>query len=210
VSPKKSAVRTVIKVGGGLLRDPAGFERVVVALNVIEPGHRVLILPGGGPFANAVREFDRRIPVGSDPAHWMAILGMDQFAHALATRIAGGQLVEREAEIGRALDRGRIPVLAPYRWLRATDPLPHSWDVTSDSIAAWIAATVGARRLVLIKPAAGEAGSLVDAYFVRALKPGIEHLVLPVDDVRELRIVLGEYRGGPRSSTLRTRGDRRS
>ncbi len=81
-------------------------------------------------------------------------------------------------------------MLAPYRWLRAEDALPHSWDVTSDSIAAWVAARVGARRLVLIKPVAGEPGSLVDPFFVRALKPGIEHLVLPVDSFRELGLVL--------------------
>ena len=42
---------------------------------------------------------------------------------------------------------GRVPVLAPSAWLRAADPLPHSWDVTSDSIAAWIAGQAGALRL---------------------------------------------------------------
>lgn len=198
MSPKAMVgIHTVIKVGGGLLRDPTAFERVVAALNAVETGHRILVVPGGGPFANAAREFDRRIPVGPDAGHWMAILGMEQYAHALAQRIARAQLVESKAEIAEALGQGRIPVLAPYRWLRSMDPLPHSWDVTSDSIAAWIADALGARRLVLIKPAAGEPGSLVDAYFVRALKPGIEHLVLPVDDVAELGLVLDERRGRP-------------
>ena len=50
---------------------------------------------------------------------------------------------------------GRVPVLAPYQWLRHADPVPHSWDATSDSIAAWIAVTLRATHLVLIKPAAG-------------------------------------------------------
>lgn len=196
MSPKAgTGVHTVIKVGGGLLRDPPAFERVVAALGAVEHGHRLLVVPGGGPFANAVREFDRRIPVGPDAGHWMAILGMEQYAHALAQRIARAQLVESKAEIAAALGQERIPVLAPYQWLRSMDPLPHSWDVTSDSIAAWIADAVGARRLVLIKPAAGEPGSLVDPYFVRTLRPGIEHLVLPVDDVAELGLVLDERRG---------------
>ena len=50
------------------------------------------------------------------------------------------------------LAAGRVPVIAPYRWLREADPLPHSWDVTSDSIAAWLASALGAARLVLVKP----------------------------------------------------------
>lgn len=158
MSPKSFGVHTVIKVGGGLLRDPTGFERVVAALGAVERGHRILVVPGGGPFANAVREFDRRIPIGPDTAHWMAILGMEQYAHALAQRIARATLVENKSEIAAAIGAEQIPVLAPFRWLRAMDPLPHSWDVTSDSIAAWIADAVGARRLVLIKPAAGEPG----------------------------------------------------
>jgi aspartokinase-like uncharacterized kinase len=185
------AVHTVIKVGGGLSRDPADFGRVVDALGAAGPGHRMLVVPGGGPFADTVREQQRRISISDDTSHWIAILGMEQYAHTLAERITGAQLVDTRPRIVAALRRRRIPVLAPYRWLRAEDPLPHSWDVTSDSIAAWIAARVGARRLVLIKPVAGEPGSLVDPYFVRALKPGIEHLVLPVDGVRELGLVLG-------------------
>lgn len=186
---RPARVRTVIKVGGGPLRDPAGFERVIAALSACDPGHRILVVPGGGPFADTVRELQHRIPISNTAAHWMAILGMEQYAHVLAGRIAGAQLVDSQPRILAALRRRRIPVLAPYRWLRADDPLPHSWEVTSDSIAAWIAARVGARRLVLIKPVTGEPGSLVDPYFVRALKPGIEHLVLPVDSVRELALV---------------------
>ena len=192
----RAFVHTVFKVGGGPLESVAAFERVSAALAAAGGAHRILVVPGGGPFANAVREFDRRISLGADAAHWMAILGMDQYAHALASRIAGAQLVEQKPDIQAALARGRIPVLAPFRWLRVTDPLPHSWDVTSDSIAAWIADAVGARRLVLIKPGAGESGSLVDPYFLRALKTGIEHLVLAVDDVAELGLALDER--GPR------------
>lgn len=192
-------VDTVIKVGGALLRDPAGFARVVAGLSEIGPARRILVVPGGGPFADAVRELHRRIPLGTDTGHWMAILGMDQYAHVLVERITGAQLVDTRPQIVAALKRRRIPVLAPYRWLRAEDPLPHTWDVTSDSLAAWIAARVAARRLVLIKPVAGELGSLVDPYFVRALKPEIEHLVLPVDSIRDLALVLdaGRSRGRP-------------
>ena len=59
-------------------------------------------------------------------------------------------------------------MLAPSRWLQDEDPLPHTWDVTSDSIAAWIAGVSGARELVLVKPR-GATGNLVDSCFARVL-----------------------------------------
>ena len=74
-----------------------------------------------------------------------------------------------------------MPVLAPYRWLRDGDALPHTWEVTSDSIAAWVAGELGARRLVLVK-APGATGDLVDKYFEQARRPGVESCVVTADD----------------------------
>ena len=84
---------------------------------------------------------------------------------------------------------GRVPVLAPSRWLRDADPLPHSWDVTSDSLAAWIAGVVGARRLVLIKPP-GASGQVVDAYFSGTLPASVKAVIVTADRLDELRSAL--------------------
>lgn len=167
-------IDAVIKVGGALLASPDGLATVVAALDRIAPGHSLLIVPGGGPFANAVRAVDRAHTLNANDAHWMAILGMEQFAILLASRLANAELVCRRGEIARAHARGLLPVLAPYRWLREADPLPHSWDVTSDSLAAWIADQVGARRLILIKPDAYDASAIVDRYFDRARPPSLD------------------------------------
>jgi len=185
---------TLVKVGGGLLGKAGAFDLVIEALTAFRPGRRIVVLPGGGPFADAVRQMFRRVKIGEDAAHWMAVLGMDQYAHALAARAPGAALVEQPAEIRAALDAGRLPVLAPYRWFKAADPLPHSWEVTSDSIAAWFAGALGARRVVLIKPAAGATGKLVDPAFVRTLPPGVEHLVVTADDLGQLDVALDEGR----------------
>jgi aspartokinase-like uncharacterized kinase len=83
-----------------------------------------------------------------------------------------------------------VPVLAPSRWLREADPLPHSWDVTSDSIAAWVAGAVGARRLVLIKPPNAAGGDLVDGYFSRALPPQLTTVIVGADQVDALHAAL--------------------
>src|SRR5436309_2609883 len=171
-------------------------EAAIDAIGEAARGRRLVIVPGGGPFADAVRQMFNRFGIGEEAAHWMAILGMDQYAHALVARISGAALVEGETEIAATLAAGRIPVLAPFRWLRTADPLPHSWDVTSDSIAAWLTGALGARRLVLIKPASRQpASQLVDAHFVRALPAGVAHLILTDDDLAQPELTLRE--GGP-------------
>jgi aspartokinase-like uncharacterized kinase len=93
--------------------------------------------------------------------------------------------------IGRAIDAGEVPVLAPHAWLRQRDPLPHTWSVTSDSVAAWVAGEVGASRLVLVK-APGAAVDLVDAYFERALPPTVHHTIVSAGDTVALTAALTE------------------
>jgi aspartokinase-like uncharacterized kinase len=185
-------VHTVVKVGGGLLAKAGAFELVIEALTAFRPGRRLVIVPGGGPFADAVRQMFKRVRIGDDAAHWMAVLGMDQYGIALAARIPDATLVDTAAGVTAALEAGRLPVLAPYRWLRAADPLPHSWEVTSDSIAAWVAGALAARRVVLIKPATWDSGKVVDAYFLRALPRGVEHLIVTLDDLGQLDVALRE------------------
>ena len=114
----------VIKIGGGLLGVPGAIETVCEAVGALGRRESVVVVPGGGPFADAVRELDRRVGLSADAAHWMAILAMDQYAHLLAERIPGAALVEDSGAIAGTLAAGRIAVLAPSRWLRAADPLP--------------------------------------------------------------------------------------
>lgn len=180
-------VDIVVKVGGGLLAFPGHLDAVLAALADAASTSRVLIVPGGGPFADAVRAVDRELTLSDDAAHWMAVLAMDQYAHLLVSRLRSAGLASDAAGIAAELDRGRLPVLAPSRWLRDADPLPHSWDVTSDSIAAWVAGEVGARRLVLVKPP-GAGDQAVDPYFHRALSPEMASShVMAADQIDALR-----------------------
>jgi aspartokinase-like uncharacterized kinase len=177
---RRSGVALVVKIGGSVIDRVEDFERVLESVAERARGQRVLIVPGGGPFADAVRDVDDRLRLSDESAHWMAVLAMDQYAHVIAERLPGAVLVTTLNEMSVALTAGHIPVLAPSRWLRDVDPLPHSWDVTSDSIAAWIAGAVGAARLILIKPP-GATGDVVDPYFTRALPPGVASACVPAD-----------------------------
>jgi aspartokinase-like uncharacterized kinase len=184
------SVATVVKVGGGLLEQAGRLEEVLAEIASVSACLPMLLVPGGGPFADTVRQVDARVGLSDEAAHWMAVLGMDQYAHLIAARLEHGALVHDRAHAARAWDEGRLPVLAPYRWLREADPLPHTWDVTSDSIAAWVAGQVGARRLVLVKPARATGDRLVDDYFAKALPDGVELEMVPADRTSQLRASL--------------------
>ena len=184
----------VIKVGGGLTRTAGALEAVGRALAATGQQHRLLVVPGGGPFADAVRMFDRREPLSADAAHWMAILAMDQYAYVLVERIPGAVLVEEPGSIRAALANGGVAVLAPSRWLRAADVLPHDWSATSDSVAAFVAGALDAERLVLIKPVGpgdGASGvNLVDGCFASVLPAGLPWSVLGWEEVGGLERML--------------------
>lgn len=184
--PRAPSLDLVVKIGGGLLAQPDCLASVLSIVALASRERRLLVVPGGGPFADVVRKVDREVRLSDNAAHWMAVLAMDQYAHLIADRLEGGVVAAIGNEITSSLCRNRVPVLAPSRWLRDADPLPHSWDVTSDSIAAWIAGAVGARRLVLVKPAGAPRSDLVDAHFPKALPAGVGAVVVPADRRSEL------------------------
>jgi probable H4MPT-linked C1 transfer pathway protein len=197
VQAAASPVQTVVKIGGGLLEHAGCLDTVLAAIADVARDEPLLVVPGGGPFADAVRRQDERLGLSDEASHWMAVLGMDQYAHLIVSRLRGAVLVSDAAGLAAAIGAGRIPVLAPYAWLRREDTrredcLPHSWQVTSDSIAAWVAGAIGAHRLVLVKPPGATArpgldGSpdLVDGYFASA-RGDLSVEVIPADTIDTL------------------------
>jgi aspartokinase-like uncharacterized kinase len=186
-----SGALSVIKIGGGLAAVPGALDQVCRAVGASGCEHRILVVPGGGPFADTVREFDRAMVVSPDAAHWMAILAMDQYAHVLAERIPGAALIEEPGALVQALTSSGVAVLAPSRWMRSADVLPHSWEVTGDSIAAFVAGALDATRLILIKPAT-ELSDPVDPYFATALPAGLPYSIMGWDRMDQLAILLSE------------------
>jgi aspartokinase-like uncharacterized kinase len=176
-------VLTVVKVGGGLGRG-AGDEALRAlcrALGELGERHRLLVVPGGAWFADAVREADSRFALPATTSHHMAVLGMEQFGWLLSELIPGAARCADPARV----PAGRTAVLLPAAL--ALDSLPASWQVTSDSIAAWVAVRAGAARLVLVKdvdglfaewPARGDPIARMTAAELAALRPaGVdEHL----------------------------------
>ena len=192
VSGLSRTVQTVVKLGGSLLAHTQQLDAVLQTIALVSRERGLLVVPGGGPFADAVREVDRRIGLPDTTAHWMAVLAMDQYGHVLVSRLRGSVMVSVPREVTAALENNLLPVLAPSRWLREVDPLPHSWDVTSDSISAWIDGALGAARLVLVKPNADAVHGveLVDPYFLRALPSRVTSAIVAANQIEALESAL--------------------
>ena len=159
----------VVKVGGSLF-DHVGFGPAIRRWldQFREP---VMLVAGGGLFADAVRTYDSIHGLGEECSHWLALRAM----------VVSAQLVS--SMIG---EMPNITVLDAYALWEVNSVLPHTWAVTSDSIAARIAERFAATRLILLKsvdlpsgiswPDASKA-ALVDEYFPEA----VSRLTCPVE-----------------------------
>ncbi len=149
-----TAFDAALKVGGSLGRG-AGLAGLGRMLGELAGRHRLLVVPGGGVFADLVREQYHIYRLGETAAHRMALLAMDQFGYLLAGVAPGGITTPDLGVACQVAARGGLPILLPASLLIEADPLPNSWQVTSDSLAAWIAGRVGAPRFVLLKDVDG-------------------------------------------------------
>lgn len=157
----------VVKVGGSLFdwnELPVRLAAFLDVRGMAQHGERALLVAGGGAAAELVRGLDRIHGLGDDAAHRLALAAMDLTALVLARLLPRSLLVAHIAGLDEAWDAGDIPIAAPRQFLEEIErsgeqTLPATWDVTSDSIAARVAAHLGARRLVLLKSAPLPAGT---------------------------------------------------
>jgi len=147
-------IDAVVKIGGRLGRGRS-LHALCERVAVIGRRHRLLVVPGGGAFADTVRRHQTRFRLGASAAHWMAILAMDQYGYLLADLIPGSTVVRCVRDAQEPVDAGGVAVLLPFDLVRRADALPHTWAVTSDSIAAWVAGLAEAATLVLLKDRKG-------------------------------------------------------
>ena len=119
----------------------------------------IAIVPGGGAFADAVRSAQASMGFDDPAAHAMALMAMAQFGRALQSLNPALRLAASRAAILRALKDGKVPVWSPEAMARAA-ALPETWDLTSDSLSAWLAGALGAGSLVLVKHGRFAGGAL--------------------------------------------------
>ncbi len=143
----------------------------------MQPERRTVLIAGGGGAADTVRDWDRAHNLDQSDAHWLAIEAMSLTAQLAARLLPEAALTDDwcvldspgwpELNVGvpplggspSATAKTPAPLLIfdPRLFLQRIEPtaggtpLPHSWDATSDAIAARIAELLGSNELVLLK-----------------------------------------------------------
>jgi aspartokinase-like uncharacterized kinase len=143
-------VDAVIKVGGSLAETPEVLLDVCNKLSELAEKNPITVVPGGGRFADVVRDFDQRFSLLPEVSHQMAILGMDQFGLFLSAITPCSIAARKLDDLEKITAEGKVPVFLPFNMILDEDPLENSWDVTSDSIAAYVAKRLGAAKLILV------------------------------------------------------------
>lgn len=164
---------TVVKLGGSLFDLPDLVDRLMQLLFTERVAAAVMI-PGGGPFADVVRNLDNVHELNEQAAHQIAVQSLSLSAHLVSNLSPELKLVSVEELSQEIFASKSIPVIDTADFVLKHSPLPHSWDVTSDSIAAWLASLHPESQLLLLKSCPLPAGitpelaaqlGLVDRYF---------------------------------------------
>ncbi len=173
----------VVKIGGSLLDLPdlaARLRSFLMNLGTLD----LLLVPGGGPAADLVRSWDQRFHLGEEKSHWLALRALMLNAWLLASLLPEGRVLSRLDHRQSIVAAGFLPIMDMLAWAEADDlrneSVPHSWDVTSDTLAARLAIQVQASQLILLKSVDGPgeenwekaaAANLVDPFFPKVIGP---------------------------------------
>ncbi len=149
----------VVKLGGSIAKS----KRLLKWLSALAEygAGRVVVVPGGGAFANQVRGAQKKWGFSEAHAHEMALLAVHQYGMMLCGLNSSIMVpAANEHEMDEGLRAGKIPVWLPYSMVVREAELPRNWDLTSDSLAAWLAGRLAAKHLILVKSAIPHAKSV--------------------------------------------------
>jgi len=140
----------VIKIGGSLAEDPKRLRTLCTELSEFAKKYAIIVVPGGGKFADVVRDLDKCFTLAGEIAHRMAVLGMDQFGLLLCQIIPNSCATYLLSDVKQFSEIGVVPIFLPSRLMFKEEPLENSWDVTSDSIAAYVASRLHVAKVLLV------------------------------------------------------------
>lgn len=142
----------VVKLGGSL----ANSEELPHWLDVIATAGagKVVVVPGGGPWADEVREAQKREGFDDRVAHRKALRAMEQYGRIFAATRPGFFPAHSVVAIHEVLKKMQVPVWMPYEMIVADPLILENWDVTSDSLGAWLTDKLDASALLLVKSVA--------------------------------------------------------
>jgi aspartokinase-like uncharacterized kinase len=140
----------IIKLGGSLLS--SGSLREWLSIIVEHGAGKLVIVPGGGIFADQVRDAQKKLKFDDKAAHQMALLAMEQFAHLLKSYAPDLGLSDSIEGIQKAISLNQVPVWLPFKMINSCQDVSANWDLTSDSLALCLAEQLNTEHVMLLKP----------------------------------------------------------
>ena len=150
----------VVKLGGSLKK--AGLLDAVFIVLGKHGNKRLVVVPGGGSFADHVRQRQQQDGFSDYTAHNMALSAMDQYGLLLAEHNNRLQPFQHPQQLTDMDDPAIIPIWLPACHLYNHPDIPANWQVTADSLALWLAQQIAAQALLLIKSAAPPANTVTE------------------------------------------------
>ncbi len=172
-------MNAVLKIGGSLLKEFRCLRELMKSLAGEAEREKITVVPGGGPFADLVRELYREHGLSEETSHKMAVLSMDIYGLLLADLSRNTKVVETIKGVKKAVEDKTLPVLLPSKLVFALDPFQPSWSVTSDSLAAYICWLIGCKRLILVKD--------IDGVYTSNPKKNKDAMLIPRINLETLR-----------------------
>lgn len=137
----------IVKIGGSLTYDAKPLLKALKNY-AKENNKKIVIIPGGGEFANVVRKIDKALNISNSLSHKLAIKCMDLIGEVYA-EIGYIKAYDTLFDLKREIEKEKIAILLPSKILLSTDIAEHSWAITSDSLSLYIGKLLDVREVII-------------------------------------------------------------
>ena len=155
---RNTELQFVVKIGGSIT-EKGSIEQINQLCEIISESFSIKpifsIIPGGGIFAENVRNIQKKYLLSDEIAHWMAIRAIGQQALLLSHYLNNSEILydfTRESISEFILTNpGRIPILDVFSFMKNHSKLEQSWNATSDAISIEITNFLGLENIIFVK-----------------------------------------------------------
>ena len=162
----------IVKLGGSLYHT-AELKSWLALLSDYSLHDSVVIVPGGGPFADMVRQAQTIHQFDDHHAHHMALLAMAQYGLLLHALMPTALTIHTPAEVPVT---PQLAIWLPDDQLLKADEIRQNWQITSDSLALWFAQQLPNSKLSLIKCVSVDTGVMSELSSRNILDQGFQSL----------------------------------
>ncbi|TDS32332.1 hypothetical protein [Halanaerobium congolense] len=191
---------TVLKIGGSFINKEKQKElkQIIKALKMVE-NHKFIIATGGGKAADLVRSYDSNFQLKASSSHFAAIAAMELNSYLISDYFDDFSFFSTDFNFKK-----KINIFLPLAYYKQFDPLPHSWDVSSDSIALELGQRLRVNNFCLIKQKiiakdlkikaeTAVQAELLDNYFpilYQQSQPELKSLIIKTEAVKDFEFLL--------------------